>query len=185
MPPLVRVTRVEVIGDHRLRLSFEDGAVGDVSYEGREWKGVLKPLGDPQVFAEATSRPSRSTTRRARTASWRHAETGIWARLTKTRSSHSKPLARRSKRLRIAREALKRDVSRDARFGEKQERTEGPTRRLLLVRICAGVPCQTRGVVVVGSLTSGVSRSPRRSCSLAPAVVLCHAWASPWAARSV
>jgi hypothetical protein len=53
-PPLVHVTRVEVIGDHGLRLSFEDGTVGDVSYEGREWKGVLKPLSDPQVFAEVT-----------------------------------------------------------------------------------------------------------------------------------
>jgi Protein of unknown function (DUF2442) len=94
MPPLVRVTRVEVVGDHRLRLSFEDGMVGDVSYEGREWKGVLKPLGDPQVFAEvtvdeqmgtiawpngSTSRPSRSTPRRARTESWRRAETGMGA----------------------------------------------------------------------------------------------------------
>ena len=54
-PPLVHVTRVEVIGHHRLRLTFEDGTVGDVSYiERREWKGVLKPLGDPQVFAEVT-----------------------------------------------------------------------------------------------------------------------------------
>ena len=54
MPPLVRVTRVEVVGDHRLRLTFEDGTVGDVSYESREWKGVLKPLSDPKVFAEVT-----------------------------------------------------------------------------------------------------------------------------------
>jgi hypothetical protein len=53
-PPLVRVTRVEVVGDYRLRLSFEDGTVGDVSYEGRKWEGVLKPLGDPQVFAQVT-----------------------------------------------------------------------------------------------------------------------------------
>jgi hypothetical protein len=54
VPPLVRVTGVEVIGDHRLRLTFEDGTVGDVSYEGREWTGVLEPLNDPQVFAEVT-----------------------------------------------------------------------------------------------------------------------------------
>jgi hypothetical protein len=52
--PSVRVTGVEVIGDHRLRLTFEDGTVGDVSYEGREWTGVLEPLNDPQVFAEVT-----------------------------------------------------------------------------------------------------------------------------------
>ena len=54
VPPLVRVTQVEVVGDHRLRLTFEDGTVGDVSYEGREWQGVLKPLSDPRVFAEVT-----------------------------------------------------------------------------------------------------------------------------------
>jgi len=54
VPPLVRVTHVDVVGDQRLRLTFEDGTVGDVSYEGREWQGVLKPLSDPQVFAEVT-----------------------------------------------------------------------------------------------------------------------------------
>lgn len=54
VPPLVLITDVEVIGDHRLRLTFEDGTVGDVSYVGREWAGVLEPLKDPQVFAEVT-----------------------------------------------------------------------------------------------------------------------------------
>jgi hypothetical protein len=53
-PPLVHVTQVEVVGNHRLRLTFEDGTVGDVSYEGRVWKAVLEPLSDPQVFAEVT-----------------------------------------------------------------------------------------------------------------------------------
>ena len=53
-PPLAHVTQVEVIGRHRLRLTFEDGTVGDVSYEGREWEGVLKPLSGPQMFAEVT-----------------------------------------------------------------------------------------------------------------------------------
>lgn len=52
IPPLVRVTGVEVIGDHRLRLTFEDGTVGDVSYEGEQWTGVLEPLNDPRVFAQ-------------------------------------------------------------------------------------------------------------------------------------
>jgi len=52
VPPLVRVTGVEVIGDHRLRLTFEDGTVGDVSYEDRQLTGVLEPLNDPRVFAE-------------------------------------------------------------------------------------------------------------------------------------
>jgi hypothetical protein len=54
VPPLVLITDVEVIGDHRLRLTFEDGTVGDVSYVGRRWTGVLEPLKDPQVFAEVT-----------------------------------------------------------------------------------------------------------------------------------
>jgi hypothetical protein len=53
-PPLVSVTDVEVIADYRLRLTFDDGTVGDVSYVGREWKGVLAPLSDPRVFAEVT-----------------------------------------------------------------------------------------------------------------------------------
>ena len=49
--PLVHVTGVAVIGDHKLRLLFEDGTVGDVSFEGREWKGVFEPLRDPTRFA--------------------------------------------------------------------------------------------------------------------------------------
>jgi hypothetical protein len=52
IPPLVRVTGVAVIGDYRLRLLFEDGTVGDVSFEDREWKGVFEPFRDPAVFAE-------------------------------------------------------------------------------------------------------------------------------------
>lgn len=48
---LVDVTDVEVIGDHRLRLAFEDGLVGDVSFADREWNGVFEPLRDPQHFA--------------------------------------------------------------------------------------------------------------------------------------
>lgn len=52
MDPLVDVTSVEVIGDHRLRLSFEDGTVGDVGFEDHEWRGVLKPLRDPEFFAK-------------------------------------------------------------------------------------------------------------------------------------
>jgi hypothetical protein len=43
MDPLVDVVAVEVIGDHRLRLSFEDGTVGDVTFDQREWRGVFDP----------------------------------------------------------------------------------------------------------------------------------------------
>lgn len=50
--PLVHVTGVAVIGDYKLRLLFEDGTVGDVSFEDREWTGVFEPFRDPAVFAK-------------------------------------------------------------------------------------------------------------------------------------
>jgi hypothetical protein len=52
VPPLVQLTGVAVIGDYRLRLVFEDGTVGDVSFEDREWKGVFEPFRNPALFAE-------------------------------------------------------------------------------------------------------------------------------------
>lgn len=48
---LVDITGVEVIGDHRLRLTFADGTVGDVDFSNREWRGVFVPLADPAEFA--------------------------------------------------------------------------------------------------------------------------------------
>lgn len=53
--PLVHIKGVVVIGDHKLRLLFEDGTVGDVSFEGHNWKGVLTPLQDPITFAKVTA----------------------------------------------------------------------------------------------------------------------------------
>jgi hypothetical protein len=50
--PLVHITGVAVIGEYRLRLLFEDGTVGDISFEEREWKGVFEPLRDPARFAK-------------------------------------------------------------------------------------------------------------------------------------
>jgi hypothetical protein len=52
IPPLVHVTGVEVIGEHDLRLTFEDGTVGDVSFGDDEWTGVFEPLRDPARFAK-------------------------------------------------------------------------------------------------------------------------------------
>jgi hypothetical protein len=49
---LVDITAVEVVGDHRLRLTFEDGTVGEVDFTKREWRGVLEPLGDAAYFAQ-------------------------------------------------------------------------------------------------------------------------------------
>jgi hypothetical protein len=51
---VVPITRVEVVGDHELRLTFEDGVVGDVSFADREWKGVFEPLRDPKRFARVS-----------------------------------------------------------------------------------------------------------------------------------
>lgn len=51
MEELVDVTDVEVVGDHRLRLTFDEGTVGEVDFSGREWRGVLEPLSDPAYFA--------------------------------------------------------------------------------------------------------------------------------------
>jgi hypothetical protein len=52
IPRLVDVTDVEVIGEHDLRLTFEDGTVGDVSFGDEEWTGVFEPLRDPARFAK-------------------------------------------------------------------------------------------------------------------------------------
>jgi hypothetical protein len=54
--PLVDITGVAVIGDHKLRLLFEDGTVGDVSFEDDPWNGVFAPLRDPARFAKVTIR---------------------------------------------------------------------------------------------------------------------------------
>jgi hypothetical protein len=51
IPPLVHITAVQVIGDHELRLAFEDGTVGDVAFGDEEWTGVFEPLQDPARFA--------------------------------------------------------------------------------------------------------------------------------------
>jgi hypothetical protein len=55
------VTGVEVIGDHELRLSFEDGTVGEVSFDDSHWTGVFEPLRDPSRFATVTVDPQFRT----------------------------------------------------------------------------------------------------------------------------
>lgn len=54
MYKLVDTASVEVIGDHRLRVRFEDGAEGEVDFSGFSWKGVFAPLKDPAYFALVT-----------------------------------------------------------------------------------------------------------------------------------
>jgi len=53
-PPLHDVTGVAVIGEHKLRLLFDDGTVGDVSFSDDPWDGVFAPLRDPKEFAKVT-----------------------------------------------------------------------------------------------------------------------------------
>ena len=48
---LVHVTAVEVVGAHRLRLAFEDGAEGEVDLAEWQWRGVFEPLADPSYFS--------------------------------------------------------------------------------------------------------------------------------------
>lgn len=52
MCQLVHVTAVEVVGDYRLRLTFEDGTGGEVDLSEWEWRGVFKPLADPAYFRQ-------------------------------------------------------------------------------------------------------------------------------------
>jgi Protein of unknown function (DUF2442) len=61
VPPLVHIVGVTVIGDHELRLLFEDGTVGDVAFGEDEWRGVLAPLRDPGLFAQVRVDPQAGT----------------------------------------------------------------------------------------------------------------------------
>lgn len=61
VPPLVHIVGVTVIGDHALRLLFEDGTVGDVEFDDEEWRGVFAPLRDPELFAQVRVDPQAGT----------------------------------------------------------------------------------------------------------------------------
>jgi hypothetical protein len=61
MAELVHVTAVEVVGDHCLRLSFEDGAEGDVDLSGWRWQGVFEPLADLDYFRQVRLDPELGT----------------------------------------------------------------------------------------------------------------------------
>lgn len=61
MYELVDITHVEVLEDQRLRLTYADGLVGDVSFEDEHWNGVLAPLADPEFFAKVFVNPESGT----------------------------------------------------------------------------------------------------------------------------
>ncbi len=58
-----RITTVDYLGDYRLRLTFVDGAAGDVDL--RDWivnrGGVFQPLEDPRVFQQVRVNPELET----------------------------------------------------------------------------------------------------------------------------
>jgi Protein of unknown function (DUF2442) len=47
------IVDVEVTGEHRLRVTFDDGAVREVSLEGQLEGPVFEPLKDPEKFSQA------------------------------------------------------------------------------------------------------------------------------------
>lgn len=50
MKTLVHPTEVEVVGDHRVWLRFDDGTEGEVDLSREQWTGVFEPLADPEYF---------------------------------------------------------------------------------------------------------------------------------------
>jgi hypothetical protein len=58
---LFDVLAVEVVGEFRLRLAFEDGTVGEVDFADRDWRGVFEPLADPAYFAQVRLDPEAGT----------------------------------------------------------------------------------------------------------------------------
>ena len=61
MEKLIRPVTVEVIGEHKLRVTFKNGFVGDIDFTGRQWRGVSEPLADPGFFAQARIDPEICT----------------------------------------------------------------------------------------------------------------------------
>jgi hypothetical protein len=55
------IITVEVVGDFRLRLTFDDGTVGEVDFTDRQWFGVLEPLGDRDYFSRVLVDPEVGT----------------------------------------------------------------------------------------------------------------------------
>lgn len=61
MEPIVHVSQVERLGGHRLRLSFEDGASGELDFSKEDWKGVFAPLRDFAYFNSVRLDPELGT----------------------------------------------------------------------------------------------------------------------------
>jgi Protein of unknown function (DUF2442) len=49
---LHRIVEVEIVGEHRLRLAFDDGVSGELDASHWDWSGIFEPLRDPVYFAQ-------------------------------------------------------------------------------------------------------------------------------------
>ena len=45
-----RLTGAEYLGEYRIRVSFDDGTVGELDLEQELWGEVFEPLKDPELF---------------------------------------------------------------------------------------------------------------------------------------
>jgi hypothetical protein len=61
MEPLVDIVGVTVVAEYRLRLTFADGTMGEVDFNGRDRRGVFEPLRDPGFFARVAIDPESGT----------------------------------------------------------------------------------------------------------------------------
>ncbi len=52
MTELIDVIEAEPLGDHRLRVRFEDGLEGEIDFATESFDGVFAPLADPGYFAQ-------------------------------------------------------------------------------------------------------------------------------------
>jgi hypothetical protein len=57
----VKVTRVERLGEYRLRLTFSDGVVGDIDLAAELWGEMFEPLRDPIQFDRVRVDPELGT----------------------------------------------------------------------------------------------------------------------------
>ncbi len=61
MTEIIHPVSVEVVGDHCLRLRFEDGTEGEVDFTTRSWGGIFQPLADPDYFKRVEVDPELGT----------------------------------------------------------------------------------------------------------------------------
>jgi hypothetical protein len=52
MEKIIHVVDVRCVGNHRLRLEFEDGRTGELDFSSEQWRGVFEPLRDPGFFSQ-------------------------------------------------------------------------------------------------------------------------------------